>query len=79
MTTMPAEDAKRKAQAQVHMVGHRVDFHQLDPSLTTHLAQDRANLPPQSSAQDFQAVPRYDHHMVLALSLHMVPMDSSWS
>jgi hypothetical protein len=32
----------RKAQEQVRMVGHRVTFHQPDPSLTTQLAQNRA-------------------------------------
>jgi hypothetical protein len=36
----------RNARAQMDMVGHRVTFHQLDPSLTTQLAHDWADLPP---------------------------------
>jgi hypothetical protein len=39
-------------EAHVHMVGHRVIFHQLDPSLTTQLAQDQPKLTPQSSSEE---------------------------
>src|SRR5271170_7172738 len=61
----------RNAQAQVDMVGHRMTFHQLDSTLTTQFAQDRANLSPQPSIEDFSAVLGYDHYMVLALPPHM--------
>ena len=59
----------RNAQAQVDMIGHRMTFHQLDSTLTTQLAQDRPNLSPQPSLEDYSAVCRYDHYMVLALPL----------
>ena len=61
----------RNAQAQVDMIGHRMTFHQLDSTLTTQLAQDRADLPPQPSVEDFSAVLGYDHYIILAFPPHM--------
>src|SRR5512135_2076374 len=61
----------RDAQAQVDVVGHRMPFHQFDASLSAQLPQDWTDPTPQPSGEDFPAVLRYDHHVVLALPPHM--------
>jgi hypothetical protein len=61
----------RDAQAQVHMVGHRVLFHQLHSTLTAQFASDYSNLPSQPSAEDFLPVLRYNCQVVLAIRPHM--------
>src|SRR3954467_4067461 len=62
---------RRDAQAQVDVVGHRMPFHQVDPSLTAQLPQNHADLPPQPSVEDLPAVFRYNHDVVLAVPPHM--------
>jgi hypothetical protein len=59
------------AQAQVDVVGHRMPFEQFDSSLGAQLPKDWADLMPQPSVEDFPAVLRYDHYVVLALPPHM--------
>src|SRR5512135_3110744 len=61
----------RDAQAQVDVVGHRMPFHQVDPSLTAQLPQDHADLPPQPPVEDLPAIFRYDHDVVIAVPPHM--------
>ena len=46
-------------------------LHQLTTVLTTQFAQSPADLSLQPSVEDFPAVLRYDHNMVLALSARL--------
>src|ERR1700722_9423773 len=61
----------RDAQAQMDVVGHRMPFQQFDSSLSAQVPKNWADLVPQPSVEDFPAVLRYDHHVVLALPPHM--------
>jgi hypothetical protein len=59
------------AQAHVNVVGHRMPFQHLNATLTTQIPQDGSDLPPQPSVEDFPAVFRYDHDVVLTVPTHM--------
>ena len=59
------------AQQHVKMVGHRMPFQQFNPLLTAQLPQNLADLFPAASKQPPLPVLWNDHHVVLALPLHM--------
>src|SRR5262249_48205424 len=61
----------RDAQAQVNVVGHRMPFQQLDPALTAQFPKDWPDPVSKPSVEDFAAVLRYDHDVVLAFPPHM--------
>ena len=46
-------------------------LYQVDPSLTTQLAQDHAELATEPSLEDLPAIFRYDHDVGLAVPPHM--------
>ena len=58
------------AQAQVHVVGQRMPFQQLNATLTTQIPQDGPDLPPQPSVEDLPAIFRYDHDVALTVPTH---------
>src|SRR5689334_20775998 len=61
----------RHAQQHVDVVGHRLALDQLHVLLAAQLAEDLADRPPRPSEKLLPAVLWQDHHVVLAVPLHV--------